>query len=373
VRTAPRPHEPIGLASTFPPNGPGLPPGQVAGEDDVQSTREKMVTQSDLQPSGPPAQTVELAAATRAFTALERAVSEVVATTPSTVRLAVACVASGGHLLVEDHPGLGKTTLAKALSGALGLGFHRLQCTADLLPADVVGATVLGPDGSEPVFRPGPVFTNILMADELNRASPRAQSALLEAMEEHQVSVDGTTYALPDPFFVLATQNPYDATGTSPLPHGQRDRFLVRLTLGYPSRPQMDAMLEGPNPAATVRRMSPCIAPADLRLLTEAVGAAYVAPAVRSYVLDLIEATRTHPQIAVGASPRAALALVRVASALAMAGGRDFVTPDDVQEASVPTLAHRLLLRPGVEVTGEEGESLVAEVTASVPVRFPDD
>ncbi len=274
--------------------------------------------------------------------------------------------------MVEDHPGLGKTTLAKSLAGALGLGFHRLQCTADLLPADVVGATVLGPDGSEPVFRPGPVFTNILMADELNRASPRAQSALLEAMEERQVSVDGTTHALPDPFFVLATQNPYDATGTSPLPHGQRDRFLVRLTLGYPSRPQMDAMLEGPDPAETVRHIAPSATPAALRLLTDAVEAVHVARSVRAYVLDLVEATRTHPQIAVGSSPRAALALVRVSGALAVGSGRYFVTPDDVQEAAVPTLAHRLLLRPGVEVTGDEGEALVAELTASVPVPHPD-
>ena len=311
--------------------------------------------------------------AARTFMDLEEAVAAVVATDPSTIRLAVACVAARGHLLVEDHPGLGKTTLAKAMAGALGLGFHRLQCTADLLPADVVGATVLGPDGSEPVFRPGPVFTNILMADELNRASPRAQSALLEAMEEHQVSVDGTTHALPDPFFVLATQNPFDATGTSPLPHGQRDRFLVRLTLGYPSRTQMDAMLEGPDPADTVRRIGPSATPAALGDLMGAVGAVHVDPVVRSYALDLVEATRMHPQIAVGASPRAALALMRVAAALAVAADRPFMTPDDVQQAAVPSLAHRLLLRPGVEVTGGEGEALVAELTASIAVPLRDD
>ena len=170
------------------------------------------------------------------FAAIERAVGGVVLAEPLTVRLAVGCLAAGGHLLVEDHPGLGKTTLAKALAGAVGLSFRRLQCTSDLLPADVTGATILGPDGTEPTFRPGPVFTNLLMADELNRASPRAQSALLEAMEERQVTVDGTTYPLPRPFFVLATQNPYDAAGTSPLPHGQRDRFLVRVSIGYPSR-----------------------------------------------------------------------------------------------------------------------------------------
>ncbi len=309
----------------------------------------------------------------RTFAALEASVSSVVATSPSTTRLAVACLAAGGHLLVEDHPGLGKTTLAKALAGALGLGFHRLQCTADLLPADVVGATVLGPDGSEPTFRPGPVFTNVLMADELNRASPRAQSALLEAMEERQVSVDGVTRPLPFPFFVLATQNPFDATGTAALPHGQRDRFLVRLMLGYPNRPQMDALLSGPDPADTVRHVSASASPHELRLLMDAVATADVAPTVRTYVLDLVDATRTHPQIAVGASPRAALALVRVSSALAVAAGRSFVTPDDVQEAAVATLAHRLLLRPGVEVTGDEGEAVVAEITAGLPVPLRGD
>ena len=306
--------------------------------------------------------------AAETFASLETCVSEVVAATSTTIRLAVACLAGGGHLLVEDHPGLGKTTLAKALAGALGLDFRRLQCTADLLPADVVGATILGPEGGEPVFRPGPVFTNILMADELNRASPRAQSALLEAMEEHQVSVDGTTHALPDPFFVLATQNPHDAAGTSPLPHGQRDRFLVRIALGYPDRRQMDAMLAGPDPADTVRHLRPSATPTDLRTLMVTVAAVHVSPAARGYVLDVIEATRSHSQIAVGASPRAALALLRVASALAVAAGRDFVTPDDVQEAAGPTLAHRLLLRPGVEVTGNEPVSLLAEITASVPV-----
>jgi len=327
------------------------------------------VTQLENHAPDPPTD----ARATATFAALENSVAAVVATTPATIRLAVACVAAGGHLLVEDHPGLGKTTLAKALAGALGLGFHRLQCTADLLPADVVGATVLGPDGTEPTFRPGPVFTNVLMADELNRASPRSQSALLEAMEEHQVSVDGVTHALPVPFFVLATQNPFDATGTSPLPHGQRDRFLVRLMLGYPSRARMDAMLAGPDPADTVRRVRPSVAPDEFRELMHAVTRVHVAPPVRSYILDLVESTRAHPLVAVGASPRAALALTRVSSAMAVASGRTFVSPDDVQAAAVPSLAHRLLLQPGVEVSGGEGEALVAEVAASIPVPLRGD
>jgi MoxR-like ATPase len=337
-------------------------------DDFAQRHQEVTVTQSDRQLSVPAAD----AQATRTFVALEASVLVVVAAAPATIRLAVACLAGGGHLLIEDHPGLGKTTLAKALAAALGLEFHRLQCTADLLPADVVGATVLGPDGTVPMFRPGPVFTNILMADELNRASPRAQSALLEAMEEHQVSVDGTTHELPIPFFVLATQNPYDATGTSPLPHGQRDRFLVRLTLGYPDRQQMDAMLAGPDPAVSVRQLRPSVTSEEFRTLMEAVDDVQVAPVLRAYVLDIVESTRRHPQIGVGASPRAALALIRVSSALAVAAGRGFATPDDVQMAAVPTLAHRLLLRPGVEVAGNEGEALVAEITASIPVPLHD-
>ena len=320
----------------------------------------------------PPASADRAGVPAGTFASIEAAVSGVVATTPATTRLAVACLAGGGHLLVEDHPGLGKTTLAKALSGAVGLAFHRLQCTADLLPADVVGATVLGPDGTEPVFRPGPVFTNILMADELNRASPRAQSALLEAMEEHQVSVDGATYALPHPFFVLATQNPYDAAGTSPLPHGQRDRFLVCLSLGFPTRPQMDAMLAGPDPAETVRVLRPSVSSDEFGTLISAVASVKVSPTARSYILDVVDATRSHPQIAVGASPRAALALVRVSSALAVAAGRDFLTPDDVQEAAGPCLAHRLLLQPGVEIGGHEADALVAEITASVTVPLRD-
>lgn len=307
------------------------------------------------------------------YLALEETLAAVVATKRSTIRLAIACVASGGHLLVEDHPGLGKTTMAKALARGLGLGFARVQCTADLLPADVVGATVLGPESFEPVFRPGPVFTNVLMADELNRASPRAQSALLEAMEEHQVTVDGTSHPLPEPFFVLATQNPFDAAGTAPLPHGQRDRFLVRLTLGYPGREQMDHLLSGPDPADTVRGLSPSASPEALRQLMDAVSGIHVASPVRSYLLDVVEGTRTHSSVAVGASPRAALGLQRVASALAVRGGRPYLTPDDVQEAAGAVLAHRLLLRSGTDVEGSEGNDIVAEIVASITVPLDGD
>jgi MoxR-like ATPase len=302
------------------------------------------------------------------YAALDEAVRSVVLADPLTIRLAVGCLVARGHLLVEDHPGLGKTTLAKALAAAVGLRFRRLQCTADLLPADVTGATVLPPDGGPPSFRPGPVFTNVLMADELNRASPRAQSALLEAMEERQVSVDGQTYPLPDPFLVLATQNPYDATGTSPLPHGQRDRFLVRISLGYPDRPQMDALLDGEDPADRVRRLAAAVTPDDLARLMAAVSAVHLSPAVRGYVLDLVEATHHHPSVAVGASPRAARSLVTAASALAVAEGRPYLSPLDVQQAAGPVLAHRLLLVPSAQVTGDDAEELLAELLPTVPV-----
>jgi MoxR-like ATPase len=302
------------------------------------------------------------------FTALERSVASVVLAEPLTIRLSVACLAAGGHLLVEDHPGLGKTTLAKALAASVGLGFRRLQCTADLLPADVTGGMILPPEGGPLTFRPGPIFTNVLMADELNRASPRAQSALLEGMEERQVSVDGQTHALPAPFFVLATQNPYDFTGTSALPHGQRDRFLIRISLGYPTREQMDALLAGSDPAAVVRDLRPVVSREALEDLMVAVARVHVAPAVRGYVLDLVDVTHRHPAVQVGASPRGARALLDASSALAVAAGRTFLSPDDIQAAAAPVLAHRLLLEPSALAAGTDAEELVGELARSLPV-----
>ena len=313
------------------------------------------------------------AGATETFGAIERAVGQVVLAAPMTIRLTVGCVAAGGHLLVEDHPGLGKTTLAKSLAGALGLNFRRLQCTADLLPADVTGAAVLGPDSAGPTFRPGPVFTNVLMADELNRASPRAQSALLEAMEEHQVTVDGTTYPLPRPFFVLATQNPYDAAGTSPLPHGQRDRFLVRVSIGSPSREQMDSLIAGDDPAERARVLPAAVSPGALDALMAAVRSVHVSGAVRGYVLDLLEAIDSHPGVAVGPSPRAARALVRAGSALSVAAGRSYLSRADVQDAAAAVLGHRLSLHRAAELSEEGGETLVGAIAGTLPVPLRGD
>jgi MoxR-like ATPase len=288
-------------------------------------------------------------------------------------RLAVGCLLTGGHLLVEDLPGLGKTTLAKALARSFGLDFHRVQCTADLLPADIVGALMYDRNGPEPVFRPGPVFTNVLMADELNRASTRAQSALLEAMEERQVTVDGSTYVLPDPFMVIATQNPYDAAGTSPLPQGQRDRFLLRLSLGYPDPSAEDALLARANAPAVVDSLSPAVSRAELDELMTGVRSVHVSDACRHYVGALAQASRAHPAVDVGASPRGAMAVIRASSALAVAADRDYVTADDVAATAGPVLAHRLLLSPDAEVTGIDAADVVRELLDLVPVPLGDE
>jgi MoxR-like ATPase len=289
-----------------------------------------------------------------------------------TVQLAVGCLLAEGHLLVEDFPGLGKTTLAKGLAKALGLDFHRVQFTADLLPADVTGAMVLDRQIGEPTFRPGPIFTNVLMADELNRASARSQSALLEAMEERQVTADGRTMPLPRPFMVLATQNPFDAAGTSPLPHGQRDRFLLRLSLGYPSRAQEDALLTRSEPLSPVDTLGPALSGAELRALMNGVTGVHVSAPVRGYMLDIVEASRRHPAVAVGASPRAAMALRRASTALALTSGRHFVVPADVLRAAEPALGHRLLLEPGSERSGTGVREVVEDLIHQVPVPGPE-
>jgi len=284
------------------------------------------------------------------------------------VRLALCCLMAEGHLLIEDHPGVGKTTLAKALARSLDLAFGRVQFTADLLPADVTGAMILDRDSGRITFRPGPVFTNILLADELNRASPKAQSALLEAMEERQVSADGISHALPEPFMVIATQNPFDAAGTFPLPHSQRDRFLLRLSLGYPDRHAEDDLL-----ASSTTRPAPEALPGVggagfLAAFAQAARQVHVSPEVRGYVLDLIGETRTHPDLTVGASPRATLSVLRAACAVAVAVGRGYVTPDDVKLVAEPALAHRLLVHPAAELAGVTPSAAIDEIVARLVV-----
>jgi MoxR-like ATPase len=284
------------------------------------------------------------------------------------VQLTLACLAAGGHLLIEDLPGVGKTTLAKALAGTLGLHCRRVQFTADLLPSDLIGAMVLDREQMTPVFHPGPVFTNILLADELNRASPKAQSALLEAMEEGQVSVDGVTHPLPQPFMVIATQNPYDAAGTYPLPFSQRDRFLLRTSIGYPGRPAEDRLLASSSSRARPEDLEVAAGPTMLADLAQAVDAVFVAPELRAYVLDLVEATRSHPGLLFGASPRAGLALLRTACGYAVVVGRDYLLPDDVKAVAGVVLGHRLAVTPAADLGGHSASTLVAELLASVPV-----
>jgi MoxR-like ATPase len=259
------------------------------------------------------------------------------------LRDAVTCLLAGGHLLIEDMPGVGKTTLAHALARTFGLRFARVQFTSDLMPSDLTGAAVYDRQRQEFVFHPGPLFAQVLLADEINRASPRTQSALLEAMEERQVSVDGVTHALPEPFFVIATQNPFEQIGTHALPESQLDRFLMRLSLGYPSRRAERALLAGEDRRDMLQRLPALLDGTRLRALQQAAGAVTVSDALLDYVQALLAATRDGRWFVHGLSPRAGLALLRAARARALVHGRRYVAPDDVIDVLVPVAAHRLV------------------------------
>ncbi|MBO0898813.1 MoxR family ATPase [Cellulomonas sp. zg-ZUI22] len=285
------------------------------------------------------------------------------------LRVALAAVLAGGHVLFEDVPGLGKTLAARSLATALGLDFRRIQCTPDLLPSDVTGSSVYDPATSEFTFRPGPVFAGLLLADEINRTAPKTQSALLEAMAERQVSVDGTTHVLPAPFHVVATSNPVEYEGTYPLPEAQLDRFMVRLAVGYPDRDaEVDVLarrLVRRQEGASVRQV---VDVATLLAMQAGVEAVAVDPDVLAYCVDLAAATRTHRAVEVGASPRGSQALVLVARALAVLDGRDHVTPEDVKEVAAAALAHRLSLTPQAWAAGLAPDTVVQEVLAQVAV-----
>lgn len=262
---------------------------------------------------------------------------------PQEVRLAFVALLSDGHLLIEDLPGLGKTTLAHALAATLGLGFQRVQFTSDLLPSDIVGVSVYDAQARRFEFHPGPVFAHVLLADEINRAPPRTQSALLEAMAEHQVTIDGSTHALPDPFFVIATQNPVDLSGTYPLPDSQLDRFLLRLTLGYPGEEAERALLAGTDRRELIARAQPVLGAQDVPGLRAAVTAIHASDALLRYVQALLIRSRQHPGVHVGLSPRAGIALLRASRAYALLLGRAHVLPEDVQALFGAVAAHRLL------------------------------
>ena len=255
----------------------------------------------------------------------------------------VACLLAGGHLLIEDVPGVGKTTLAHALAHTFGLQFSRVQFTSDLMPSDLLGVSVYERGKDAFIFHPGPVFAQVLLADEINRASPKTQSALLEAMEEKQVSVEGETRALPHPFFVIATQNPYDQLGTFALPESQLDRFLMRISLGYPDRAAERELLAGSDRRALLGALPPLLTQAELAALQQQVLAVHTSESLLDYVQDLVAATRSGRWFVQGLSPRAAIALVRAAKAQALMCGRDYVAPDDVQAIVAQTIAHRLV------------------------------
>ncbi|MFV0318604.1 MAG: AAA family ATPase [Microthrixaceae bacterium] len=300
---------------------------------------------------------------------LRSAVNGVVRGKSASVDLALATCLSGGHLLVEDLPGTGKTTLARTLAAAVGGTFGRVQCTPDLLPTDVTGTSVFRADTADWEFHPGPVFANVVIIDEVNRASPRTQSALLEPMEEHQVTVDGTTRPLPDPFMCIATQNPYGQAGTFPLPESQLDRFATSLSMGLPGREAERELLMGQGGTAALSGLPAVTTPAELAASVRATRSVYCAAALGEYLLDLVDATRDDQQLSRGASPRAALGILALARGTAVVRGRDHVTPDDIQVVFTASLAHRVAVGDRVDTPG--ARAVLATVLERVPVPRP--
>ncbi|RBQ20337.1 ATPase [Spongiactinospora rosea] len=299
---------------------------------------------------------------------IRHAIESVIEGKADVVRLTLTVLLAEGHLLIEDVPGVGKTMLAKALARSIDCPVRRVQFTPDLLPSDITGVSAYNQQTREFEFKPGPVFANIVVGDEINRASPKTQSALLECMEEHQVTVDGATYRLDTPFMVIATQNPIEMEGTYPLPEAQRDRFTARIAMGYPEPAAELEMLDVHGAASPLDKLEPVATTAEVRALIEAVRAVFVSPPIKKYAIDLVTATRQTPDLRLGASPRSTLQLVRAGRAHAALSGRDYVIPDDLQDLAIPVLAHRLL--PSVEAQGQRRhpEQVVADLVRRVPV-----
>ena len=287
--------------------------------------------------------------------------------TPETLRLPLLCLIAEGHVLVEDVPGVGKTVLAKALARSLELRFQRVQFTPDLLPADVTGVNVFDRQSGSFQFRPGPVFANVLLVDEINRASPKTQSALLEAMQETQVTVDGSTHALERPFLVIATQNPVEYEGTYPLPEAQLDRFAVRMSIGYPPDVEEARMLAEQTTEPPLDHLRPVATHGELLEAVDSARRVHVEESVNRYVVSLLRHTRESTRLALGGSPRSGIALLRLAKARALTEGRDFVVPEDVQALARPVLSHRLILAPEARATGTTAVDIVSEALAATP------
>ncbi len=302
-------------------------------------------------------------------------VEKVMVGKPNVVQLAVIALISQGHLLIEDAPGLGKTMLARSLAKSIDCSFKRIQFTPDMLPGDIIGVTIYNQKTRDFEFHPGPIEAQVVLADEINRATPKVQSALLEAMEERQLTVDGVTHKMPAPFHVLATQNPIEYEGTFPLPEAQLDRFLLRINIGYPTSAEEISIIEKQQIIHPIEQISPVVEAADILMLQETVKKIHVSDLVKQYIVTLVEATRHHPSIYLGSSPRGSLALFRTAQARALLSGRDYVLPDDIKALAEPALAHRSLVSSAGQSQGKDSRTFIAEILASTPVpgALPDE